>query len=266
MNAHHDRILVKSSALTIQKHVLWALMLRDIRTRFFGNGLGYVIAVLWPTVHVACLLAIYTISGRVSPLGDSTLKFFCVALVPIISFLYMSRFIMFAASINRPLLNFPVVGIIDIIAARAVLEACASVMVAVLLAAGLVGLDISVWPSDPSQALFAFLSAVVLGLGVGSLNAVIFLVFPGWALVYAIISIICYTTSGVVFMPDAMPEEMLSIVKWNPVLHSVEWMKESYYLNYKSNVLTKWWPFAFGFSCMLMAMAANRIFHRFIHR
>jgi capsular polysaccharide transport system permease protein len=33
------------SAARRQRRVLYALMLRNIRTRFFGNGLGYLVAI-----------------------------------------------------------------------------------------------------------------------------------------------------------------------------------------------------------------------------
>ena len=39
-------------------HVLHALMLRDIRTRFGASLWGYGVVVLWPCVHIFLLIAI----------------------------------------------------------------------------------------------------------------------------------------------------------------------------------------------------------------
>jgi capsular polysaccharide transport system permease protein len=46
--------------LTTQGRVLYALMLRDVRTKFFGNGLGFIaLSIFWPLVHILILLLIY---------------------------------------------------------------------------------------------------------------------------------------------------------------------------------------------------------------
>ncbi len=43
-------------ALNRQGRVIYALMLRDVRTRFFGNGLGFLgLSVIWPLVHIVIL-------------------------------------------------------------------------------------------------------------------------------------------------------------------------------------------------------------------
>ncbi len=52
-------------------HVLYALILRDIRTRFGASLWGYGVIVLWPCVHVFMLIAIYTFQKLPAPLGMS---------------------------------------------------------------------------------------------------------------------------------------------------------------------------------------------------
>lgn len=78
-----------------------------MRTRFFGDGLGFLIAIAWPRAHIGVLLAIYRGVGRATPYGDSILVFFGTGLVPFMSFSYMSRFPMLSLLHNRPLLAFP---------------------------------------------------------------------------------------------------------------------------------------------------------------
>ena len=52
-------------------HVLHALILRDMRTRFGASLWGYGVVVLWPCVHVFMLIAIYTFQKLAAPLGDN---------------------------------------------------------------------------------------------------------------------------------------------------------------------------------------------------
>ena len=105
-----------------QLHVLHALILRDIQTRFGGRHVNFVVALCWPLAHIAILLIIYTMLGRTAPLGASTIMFFATGLTPYMFFQYPARFTLMAVVTNRPLLAFPIVKLLDVILARAVLE------------------------------------------------------------------------------------------------------------------------------------------------
>ena len=55
-------------------NAIYALVMHDIKSRFFGNGLGQVLMIIWPFVHIVLLLAIYTVSGRIAP-HNSVLRY-----------------------------------------------------------------------------------------------------------------------------------------------------------------------------------------------
>ncbi len=57
-----------------------AVILRDMRTRFFNHGLGFLIVSLWPLAHMLILLMIYSLTGRRTPFGDSLYVFFALGL------------------------------------------------------------------------------------------------------------------------------------------------------------------------------------------
>lgn len=245
--------------LLVQVRVIWALMLRDIRTRFFGHGLGYLIAIAWPLAHMAVLLIVYKVAGRTAPIGDGLMIFFATALVPVLSFQYMTRFIMMAAVQNRPLLSYAPVKVPDLFIARGILEFLASWCGAVIVAATLFVLDVNIVPADPVQALAALLTAHLLGFGFGFINGIIFMVTPGWMLVAVLMSIIFYVTSGLVFMVQALPQQVLYVVSFNPILHVVEWMRMAYFLGYSSVVLDKSYPIAFGICSLGIGLVAERL-------
>ena len=72
-------------------HVLHALILRDMRTRFGASMWGYGVVVLWPCVHVFVLITIYTVQKLAAPLGDDRALFFATGAVPVLVFQYISR-------------------------------------------------------------------------------------------------------------------------------------------------------------------------------
>jgi len=235
------------SAAQRQRRVLFALMLRNIRTRFFGNGLGYLIAIAWPLSHILIIVAIYSVAGRAPPYGDSTALFIATGVVPFQIFSYLARFMMIAVMRNRPLLAFPEVKVLDVLLATALLEilAAACVTIVLIIIAWFVGIDIM--PRDTVQAACAFGAAILLGLGFGLFNGVIALAIPGWFTGYALISICLWVTAGILFVPDALPSGLREILAYQPVLQVVEWTRSAYYEGYGGLVLDR--PYVIGYAC-----------------
>jgi capsular polysaccharide transport system permease protein len=256
----------KPTALQVQVRVLLALMLRDMRTRFFGHALGYLIAVAWPLSHILILVAIYSLRGLMVPYGDSLPLYFASGLVPVMAFAYTSRLVMYSVVQNRVLLGFPIVRLFDVMAARSFLEVCASTFMAVCLCVILSAVGIDVRPHDGLMAAKAFGSALLLGVGVGFLNGIIVMRFPFWATGYALVLIVIYITSGVMFVPGTLPQPVQDVIWWNPALHVVEWMRLAYYPSYPVDLLNRAYPISVGLIAFLCALASLKLAPRLLLR
>src|SRR5262249_42494343 len=149
--------------LQLQFRIIVAIMLRDIRTRFFGHGLGYLVMIGWPLVHILVLLAIFTLLGRSTPYGESLALFFATGLVPFMAYNYMSRWTMMALLFNKQLLSFPVIKTLDVLLARTLLELLGHVCSIILLLFALWIVDVDFMPLDLVQACFALSAAMLLG-------------------------------------------------------------------------------------------------------
>lgn len=210
-------------------HVLHALMLRDMRTRFGASLWGYGVVVLWPCVHVFMLIAIYTFQKLAAPLGDDRALFFASGAVPVLVFQYISREVMKAVISNRPLTYYPQVKLFDVILARILVEIVTGFLALMVVISVLFCIGSNPIPSNPFVAMCAYLSAIVLGIGIGTINVAIIGFFPGWILGYALLGIILYISSGVIFLPSYMPDKIYYWMKFNPVLQLAEWMRSAYY-------------------------------------
>ncbi|MDP4025997.1 hypothetical protein Q8W71_25520 [Methylobacterium sp. NEAU 140] len=93
----------------------------------------------------------------------------------------------------------------------------------------LLALGVDPRPHDPFLAVCGYLTAILLGIGLGAINVAIIGFFPGWLIGYALFSIIVYVTSGVIFMPSYLPDKVYYWLKFNPVLQICEWMRSAYY-------------------------------------
>ncbi len=234
-------------------------MLRDMRTRFFGTAIGHIVSFLWPLTHILILLGIYTAMGRNAPYGDSVIVFSTTALIPFMTFNYTSRLMVLTGLWNKPLLSFPVVKPLDLFIARALLETSNSFFVALILlsAEWLYGLDVV--PRDMTQASLAFAASALLGVGFGLFNGVVAQLAKLWATAYVLVIILFWVSCGTFFVPDDLPQQLIDIVSWNPLLHDVEWMRSAYYDGYGSHVMDKSYLLWCGFGSIALGLGLERL-------
>ncbi len=247
------------SAARRQRRVLFALMLRDIRTRFFGSGLGYLFAIAWPLSHILIVVAILSFAGRSAPYGDSIPLFIGTGVLPFMTFSYLSRFMMISMFMARPLLAFPEVKLIDVLIASALLETLAAcfVIAVIMIFGWCFGID--VMPKDIVQACYALGAALLLGLGFGLLNGVIALAMPFWMTVYSLAIVAFWMASGIFFVPDALPEALRNALAYSPVVQIVEWMRSAYFEGYGGLILDRDYTIGVGISAVFLGLLLERV-------
>ena len=250
------------AALREKRNVMAAVVLRDIRSRYFNHGLGFLLIAVWPLAHMLILLAVYAALGRQAPYGDSLRVFFATGLIPTLAFVYVSRWMSLSLILNRPMLAFPVVTVLDIMAARAFLEITAAVLTLIFLFLILLFMGDNPYPFDPHEAAFAYLACLLLAIGFGSIAGVLVMFMPVFATVYALTMILFYLLSGTLFVLSALPEPIAYALSWNPVLQTVEWMRSAYYPDYSDKYLDKTYTLGFGMSSLCLGLLMERVFRR----
>ena len=236
-----------------------AVILRDMRTRFFNHGLGFLIVSLWPLAHMVILLMIYSMTGRRTPFGDSLYVFFATGLIPTLAFMYVSRFMSLSLIINRPMLSFPAVTVVDVMLARAFLEVVAAFVTLVFLIIIIYAIGDNPFPWDLSEAVKAYLAALLLAVGVGVLAGVIVMFSPFFATIYALMMILVYIGSGTLFVISSLPDVISTPLSYNPVVHAVEWMRVAYYPTYSTKILDKEYLIGFGMTSLFLGLLLERV-------
>ncbi len=249
------------SALQSKCSVMKAVILRDMRTRFFNHGLGFIVQCLWPLVHLLSILAINIVAGRSAPYG-SPMLFFATGLVPTLTFIYISRFMGLSLVMNRQMLSFPIVQVTDVLFGRAALEVLAGCGTLVMLWIIFTAMDISPYPDNLTDAVLCYLATIILALGVGMIIGVITNFLPIFGTVYALMSIIIYASSGALFVASALPDQLAIPLSYGPVLQCVEWMRVAYFENYSDRLLSREYVVAFG----VVSLMVGLFFERFMRR
>lgn len=239
--------------------VMHAVILRDLRTRFFNHGLGYLIAIAWPIAHLFVLLFVYTIMGRTAPYGDTLYVFLATGLIPTLTFMYVSRLMAYSLNHNKPMLAFPAVLPTDILFGRAILEIVAALMMTLVTCILLIILGDSPVPVDITAAVEALLLVMVLAVGIGMIVGVLSAIFPILLTAYILVTILFYILSGTLFVVSALPEKLAYALAWNPVIHATEWMRTAYFVGYPDQILDKGYLVGWAGGSVFVGLVLERV-------
>jgi len=239
-------------ALKRQWHVMHAVILRDIRSRYFNHGLGFLVAPLFPVAHVGVLLAIYSFTGRSATFGDDMILFFATGLMPVLTLTYVSRFMSSSIVANKNMLSFPAVHLMAIVI---------SVIILVMI---LLSLGTNPFPYRPEQALMCMAVTAMLAVGVGIIISVISAIAPTTSMIYALFTVLIYLSSGGPIYLDTYPEEVVYLLSFNPAFQCVSWMRQAYYQGYSAPFLDKTYLFLWGASTMAVGLLMERTLRKYV--
>lgn len=249
-------------ALIQKRNVVGAVVLRDMRTRFFNHGLGFIMVPLWPLAHMGIIIAIHALVGRTPPYGESTALFYATGIVPTLTFIYISRFMGYSLVMNKAMMAFPIVKAMDVMIGRACLEIISAVITLTLIMLILFALGQNPWPNDLETAVLAFLAAAFLGFATGTLVGILGLFLPFVLTVWQLLSIALYISSGTLFVASNLPEPGATILSYNPVTVCVEWMRIAFYESYSDRLVAPFYVISFGAIALLLGLAIERFFRR----
>ncbi|UQP00552.1 ABC transporter permease [Burkholderia multivorans] len=214
-------------AFSIQRRVVYALFLRELKTRFGKQRLGYLWAFLEPVVHMLVLFAILGLIAKHAMPAISFPVFLICGLVPYFMFLNITLRSLNALEANLGLLSYRPVHPIDTVIARAVLELVISIIVfAVLLLILALGGQ-SVELSDLPELAAIWVLLTILGLGVGIIFMVVGHEFAVSEKIIPLLMRPLYFVSSVMYPLTSIPVQYRGLLLWNPLVHAFELMRHS---------------------------------------
>lgn len=262
--AEPDRAMMRPSGISVRAalqqklNVMHAVILRDLRSRFFDHGLGFLIVPLFPLVHMGVLITVYASIGKKTAFGDDLYLFFATGLMPALTFMYVSRFMSISLLANKAMMAFPVVRLLDIVIARAFLEIVGIVLAVALMISILYFVGSDPTPRDTGQALLAMGLVSTFAIGMGIIASVITAIFPVFAMVYGLSMVVYYLSSGAPIYLHTFPEQVVYYCSWNPVFHAVEWIRGAYYLGYPDQSLDKGYLVGCAFGSLAIGLLLER--------
>ncbi|WP_226662987.1 ABC transporter permease [Microbulbifer aggregans] len=223
---------IQRSPWRIQRDVIHALLIREMKTRFGKWRLGYAWVLLEPAMHIMVLATIFSLLGREFYPGIPTLLFMLGGIAPFIFFSSSFGKGVAAVESNRGLFNYRQLRPFDAVLSRVLLEFAIYVFSLVTL------LGILAWFGVVAE-FNDFLLLVVVNLlffgfcfGVSLTMCVVGTKFPEASKFAPMIVRPLYFISGVFFSLEQVPQEYHGYLSWNPLLHMIELTREGLFASY----------------------------------
>lgn len=248
------------SAWDIQRAVIFALALRELRARAGGRWLGLLWLLFEPLMHMGVLLAMFTYIRHFSRPGLEVPVFLIVGIVPF--FLFRSVALRVGDSIpaNRGLFNYRQVKPADTLVARALVETMLHLGVLLALLTGLGWVGYQWWPVRPIEFIGVLALLLSFSLGVALVIAVGTLRRPKVRAMVGVLFFPLYLLSGVIFPVQSLPPGVRAWLAWNPLLHFVDLARSNFIANYHPLPEVYFgYPAAWTLSALALGLALYRV-------
>lgn len=243
--------------------VLFALMLREMATRYGRSWGGYVWAVIEPVGMITLLSIVFSYYFVTPPLGESFVLFYASGLIPFIAFNEVANQAGSALTQNRTLIYFPPVTPLDTVLARFFLSCATLIVISIIVFSGILYYAGQGFHIDIQPLVDAMTASVILGLGVGTLNALLFAYLPVWRVIWSILNRPLFLISGIFFLFDTLPHDAQGILWWNPLTHIIGLARVAFYPSYDGSYVTISYAYAIGIFTFIVGaslMVRNRSF------
>ncbi len=247
----------------VQLQVIHALVLRETRTRFGSNQLGYLWAVLEPLIWVGTFGAMYFFAKRHVPDDMGVVGFLGTGIVTYSLFQSCAARTGEAINGNRALLFYPQVQPLDLILARGALE-CATFGAVFLVIMGGDAMFRQELPEvdDLLNVIFGLSLAGLLGTSLGLVLCMLGELSGAVQRLRGPVMRPLFWMSGLFFTLEDAPQEARAYLLYNPVLHVVEFVRDGWFTSYRSEAVDPSYVIAWILGLLFLGLLLERVVRR----
>ncbi|TRD15446.1 ABC transporter permease [Palleronia caenipelagi] len=239
-----------------------ALIMREMATTYGRSPGGYIWAILEPVGGLAIMTIAFSVMLRSPALGTSFPLFYATGLLPFMMYSDVALKLGQSIRFSRQLLFYPAVTYADAIVARFLLNTLTHLMVFYIIMTGLMWFYDTRNILDYAAILNALGMAMVVGLGVGTLNCFLLTRFGLWERIWAIVNRPMFLMSGIFFLYDNLPEPFRSYLWLNPLIHVTGEMRRGFYASYDATYVSHTYVYGFGLTALCIGFIFLSRYHR----
>ncbi len=249
---------ISRTSLQIMKDTVFALMMRELKTRFGAKKLGYFWAIAEPAAQASILAVMFSLIGRSSLSGVPVALFMISGLIPFKFFSKLMTQLAGSVGANKALFTYRQVSIIDPLITRLIIEVVTYIVVFCIILGVMAWLDFDVKMQDFLAFLMINILLISLGLGMGILLCVASAYWEDVTKVVGMVMLPMLMVSGVFFTATMVPQKYHYLFDWNPIFHIIELIRQAMFVSY-TTPMGDWQYVAF---CALVANAAGLMLYQ----
>lgn len=214
--------MIPRSRMQIQRDVLYALLLRELSSRFGKSRGGFVWVLVEPIAHLLVPILIFGFLRNMGAPGVEYPVFLVYGFLPFLLFKAICLQIVDGVNSAQGLLSYRQVMLMDVFVSRAMAHCVIQAVVFFIVLTGLGMLGFDVLPGRPVELAGILALTALLAFGLGIVLAAISSLVPDARSVIKIMFMPLYFASGILFPVTRFPDEWVRWMSVNPVLHLVE--------------------------------------------
>lgn len=248
-----------ASAVRIQARVVGALILRELHTRFGRHNIGYLWAILEPMLLAVTVTSIHFGLNARLPFRMDTAPFWITGYTPWILFRSTILRASGAVESNRGLLYHRMVTLLDVMLARALLEAAVTTFALFLLLGGAVALGLGGLPARPILMFAGMGFLLWLGFGLSLLNCAACAISPLAERLVDPFMYLMLPFSGVFYLIEWIPRPYQDYLRLFPTTQMIEMVREGQFANFDSSYIDPLYLIAWCMAATLLGLLALRV-------
>ncbi|SKA70199.1 ABC transporter permease [Desulfobaculum bizertense] len=222
----------KRTSLDIVKSVVFALIIRELKTRFGFHKFGYIWAIIEPAAFVAVFWVIFEFHMRKTLPGIDYPMFVLTGVVPWLMLKQIVFRSLGAFQSNIGLFQYRQVKPIDTLVARSIIELILSSIVFLLYIAVGASLGFNVSIHNLIGLTGAITTFFLFSFSLGLVCATIGVFSENFKKSIKLIFRPLYFISGIFFSAHIIPKTYTEIMLLNPILHFMELIRSCYFSAY----------------------------------
>ena len=236
-----------------------ALLLREVITRYGRTGLGFMWLFMEPMLFTLGVTALWSIAKQTH--GHSNIpitEFAATGYSTVLLWRNAASRCMLAIEPNLAMLYHRNVRVIDIFAARLLLEISGGTISLMVITLIFMGIGWMRAPADILYMIYAWLLLAwftfALGLVVGSISEQ----WESFERIWHVFTYLLFPLSGALFMVDWLPTKAQRYILWVPTVHFTEMLRHGYWGDIMHTYEDPTYVMLFGFILLFFGLALTR--------
>jgi capsular polysaccharide transport system permease protein len=215
------------SHFQIQGDVIYAILLRELSSRFGKSRGGFIWVLVEPVAHLLVPVVTFGfIRQRMLP-GIEYPVFLVYGFLPFLLFKSICLQIVNGVTAAQGLLSYRQVMLMDVFIAKAMAYAVIQAIVFTVVLGGLGMLGYEVLPARPIELAGVLSLTILLAFGLGIVLAALASVIPDSRAIIQVLFMPLYFISGILFPVAKFPDSWVRWLSINPLLHLVELTRDT---------------------------------------